>query len=75
MPLYTVFNPLSANLTKWSNTLKQFFGWSNTFKQFVGNSRRIVCVYLTILWAWRLKSSDKLNQIDGNSNNKAHVVI
>ena len=22
----TVFNPLSANLTKWSNTLKQFIG-------------------------------------------------
>ena len=33
-------NPLSANPTKWSNTLKQF----------VGNSWRIVWVGLTILW-------------------------
>ena len=39
-------NPLSANPTKWSNTLKQF----------VGNSRRIVWVCLTILWGWRFKS-------------------
>ena len=32
------FNPLSANPTKWSNTLKQFDGkWSNTLKQFVRN--------------------------------------
>ena len=38
-------NPLSANSTKWSNTLKQF----------VGNSRQIVRVCLTILWGWRLK--------------------
>ena len=36
------FDPLSANPTKWPNTLKQF----------VGNSRR-VC--FTILWGWRLK--------------------
>ena len=33
-------NPLSANPTKWSNTLKQF----------VGFCRRIVWVCLTILW-------------------------
>ena len=39
------FNLLSANLTKWSNTLKQF----------VRCCRWIVCVCLTILWAWRLK--------------------
>ena len=38
-------NPLSANPTKWSNTLKQF----------VGYCRRIVSVCLTILWGWRLK--------------------
>ena len=38
-------NPLRANLTKWSNTLKQF----------VGKSRRIVWVCLIILWVWRLK--------------------
>ena len=38
-------NPLSANPTKWSNTLKQF----------VGISRQIVCVCLIILWDWRLK--------------------
>ena len=34
-------NPLSANITKWSNTLRQF--------------RRIVGVCLTILWDWHLK--------------------
>ena len=39
------FKPLSAYLTKWSNTLKQF----------VGNGGRIVWVCLTILWDWRLK--------------------
>ena len=39
------FNPLSANFTKWSNTLKHF----------VGNSRRIVWVCLNILWDWCLK--------------------
>ena len=38
-------NPLSANLTKWSYTLKQF----------VGCCRRIVWVCLTILWVWRWK--------------------
>ena len=37
--------PLRTNLTKWSNTLKQF----------VGCCRRIVWVCLTILWGWRLK--------------------
>ena len=36
---------LNANPTKWLNTLKQF----------VGNSRRIVWVWLTILWGWRWK--------------------
>ena len=39
------FNPLSANPTKVSNTLKQF----------VGCCRRIARVCLTILWGWRLK--------------------
>ena len=34
-------NPLGANLTKWSNTLKQF--------------GRIVWAYLTVLLGWRLK--------------------
>ena len=38
-------NPLSANTTKWLNTLKKF----------AGNSRRIVWVYLTILWDLHLK--------------------
>ena len=38
------YNPLSANPTKWSNTLKQF----------VRCSQRIVWVRLTILWSWRL---------------------
>ena len=39
------FNPLGANPTKWSNTLRQF----------VGCCRRIVWVCLTILWGWRSK--------------------
>ena len=38
-------NPLSGNLTKWSDTLKQF----------VGFCRRIVWVCLTILWGCYLK--------------------
>ena len=37
-------NPLNANPTKWSNTVKQF----------VGKCRRIVSVCLTILWGWCL---------------------
>ena len=47
MPLYSfirivfiMINPLSANPTKWSNTLKQF----------VGKSQQIVSVCLIILW-------------------------
>ena len=42
---HILFNPFSANPTKWSNTLTQFIGccW------------RIVWVCLTILWGWRLK--------------------
>ena len=39
-----IINSLSANPTKWSNTLKQL----------VGFCRRIVWVYLTIMWGWRL---------------------
>ena len=42
--LYAV-NPLSANLTKWSNTLKQFDG------KFPTNC--LVC--LANLWDWHLK--------------------
>ena len=45
---YLSFNPLSANPTKWSNTLKQF----------VGNCQWIVWVNLTILWGKRLKGSE-----------------
>ena len=37
-----LINPLSANPTKRSNTIKQF-------------SQRIVSMCLTILWDWRLK--------------------
>ena len=40
-----IFNPLSANPTKWSSTLKQFFD----------NGQRIVRMYFTIFWEWRLK--------------------
>ena len=51
------FNPLSANPTKWSNTLKQF----------VGNSRRITWVCLTILWWLTLKGlSELINDFRGN---------
>ena len=38
-------NPLGANPTKWSNTLKQF----------IGKSLQNILVYLIILWGWRLK--------------------
>ena len=38
-----LFNPLSTNFTKWSNTLKQF----------VGNLPTNCLVCLTILWDWR----------------------
>ena len=31
-----LINPLSANLTKWSNTLKQFVGKLSVFDHFVG---------------------------------------
>ena len=41
-------NPLSANPTKWSNTLKQF----------IGNGGQIVGVCLTILWGWRIKGKN-----------------
>ena len=40
------FNSLSVNPIKWPNTLEQL----------VGYCRRIVWVYLTVLWGWRLKS-------------------
>ena len=40
-----LFNPLGANSTKWSNTIKQF----------VGGWRRIVWVWSTILRGWLLK--------------------
>ena len=40
-------NPLNANPTKWSNTLKQLSA----------NWRRIAWVRLTILWDWHLKGS------------------
>ena len=39
------FNPVSATLTKWSNTLKQF----------VGTNQQIAWVFLTILWGWHSK--------------------
>ena len=43
-------NPLSANPTKWSNTLKQF----------VGFCRRIVWVYLTFFGGWHSKEQSKV---------------
>ena len=47
------FNPLNANPTKWSNTLKQF----------VSNSQWIVWVCLTILLGWRLADSEVFKTI------------
>ena len=44
-PSLDYINPLCANPTKWSNTIKQF----------VDNSWRIVWVCLTILWVWPMK--------------------
>ena len=57
------FNPLSANSTEWSNTLKQF----------VGYSRRIAWMCLAIfvgLAAWRVKAIGKIvhNIINVNLN-------
>ena len=49
LPIVSDINPLSANPTKWTNTLKQF----------VGCCPRIVWVCLTILWDWRLKSQNR----------------
>ena len=47
--LWVKVNPLSADPTKWSNTLKQF----------VGNSWRIVWVCLTILLGWHFKGENR----------------
>ena len=46
------FNPLSANITKWSNTLKQFVGnlatdYLSMFDHFVGENKK----YFSIVWA------------------------
>ena len=43
--IFLYYNLLSANSTKWSNTLKQF----------ADNDRRIGWVCLTILLGWYLK--------------------
>ena len=43
--IYNIFDPLSANPTKWLNTLKKF----------VDINRRIVWVCLNILWGLALK--------------------
>ena len=45
-------NPLSANPTNWSNTLKQL----------VGCCWRTVWVCLTILWDWHLKGQHKTSE-------------
>ena len=55
-----LLNPLSANPTKWSNTVNPLNAnptkWSNTVTQLVGCCRRIVFwVCLTILWGLALK--------------------
>ena len=50
-------NPLNANDTKWSNTLKQF----------IGNSQQIIWVFLTILWGLALKRLSWVNNIWSDS--------
>ena len=49
---------LSANSTKWSNTLEQFLGWC----------RQTVSVCLTFLWGWHPKNYDAINEM-----NKKHL--
>ena len=59
-------NTLSANPTKWSNTLKQF----------VGCFRQIVWVCLTILWVWCLKGSEiSISIEDCNCTSKISLSI
>ena len=48
-----IINPLSANPTKWLNTLRQFIDFG----------RRIVWVCWTILWGWCLKGQGKNDHI------------
>ena len=50
-PLFSfIFNPLSANPTKWSNTLKQFV----VFDQFVGLVLKGLMILANqIVWAFR----------------------
>ena len=56
--IYEEFNPLGANPTKWSNTLKQFVGNLPTnclsvFDHFVGLALKglKISVFLTISWS------------------------
>ena len=63
--LYIIVNPLSANLTKWSNTLKQFVSnlptnCLNVYDHFVGLALKGVSIVNTNL---------KKNQILGNNCN------
>ena len=48
----TLFNPLSANFTKWSNTLKQFVGKLRNFDAFmnVHSAKRNFRVYSVIIF-------------------------
>ena len=55
----SLFNPLSANPTKWSNTLKPF----------VDSCRRIVWVCLAILWGWCLNSHIRASTFNSWSKN------
>ena len=58
-------NALSANPTKWWNTVKQI----------VGNSRRIVWVCLTILWGLALKGLISENLVAFASQNLVWVSV
>ena len=66
-----LFNPFSANFTKWPNTLKQFVGNLPTnclsvFDHFVGLMLKelIVSSFLLLIWLHRMKlEKEKINWI------------
>ena len=74
-------NPLSANIKKWSKTLKQFVGklltnCLNVFDHFMGLAlkglkwwkRYSRCYILTFLLSEKLLFNSELNQFSGQSN-------
>ena len=58
--LFNKQNPLSSSVLNFLNIKPEIFyfnltKWSNTLKQFVGTNQQIVWVFLTILWGWHWK--------------------